>query len=392
MKPRTTWLARLGLAGACLFVIGCGGGDVPDPRSDAQAASGSAPGGGGGAAPAAAAAAAEGRCRRPSARRPTKPPPRRRRRPRPPEAERRRHAEGPAEGQGGFDDGRDAGAGDRTSPAPRPSPAGGGRAPPAGGSADAGPGGAGWRQRQRWLRAVRAAPAMPGGGMVPAAGWAAGLRRDAAAGTDPGRDGRDAAEMQQPDGVSRCKAQEARACGRPGGRPVAGGAGRCHDKSTTGPADSILADGAVRAFLSALKAKDADRLSEATALRALSSKRAAKNQEMFKKILEVCASRIPSSTTWPRSSTAIRSPARTRPRAPGRVDVVIQKSGENGGYFRRKVTARHEKKGWGVLDIGGRAGIQVDGPLAAKRPATRRSAMLRESCMRCADAAGLAQF
>ncbi len=36
-----------------------------------------------------------------------------------------------------------------------------------------------------------------------------------------------------------------------------------------------------------------------------------------------------------------------------------RKAGNNGGYFRRKVTVRHEKKGWGVLDIGGPTGVQV---------------------------------
>ena len=38
MKPWTTWLARLGIAGACFLVTGCGGGDVPDASSDGQAA------------------------------------------------------------------------------------------------------------------------------------------------------------------------------------------------------------------------------------------------------------------------------------------------------------------------------------------------------------------
>ena len=37
MKPWTTWLARLGIAGACFIVTGCGGGDVPDASSDGQA-------------------------------------------------------------------------------------------------------------------------------------------------------------------------------------------------------------------------------------------------------------------------------------------------------------------------------------------------------------------
>src|SRR5438552_3480145 len=39
MKAWTACLARLGIAGACLLVTGCGGGDVPDASSDGQAAS-----------------------------------------------------------------------------------------------------------------------------------------------------------------------------------------------------------------------------------------------------------------------------------------------------------------------------------------------------------------
>ena len=36
MRLRKTLPAWLGLAGACLFVIGCGGSDIPDPGSDAK--------------------------------------------------------------------------------------------------------------------------------------------------------------------------------------------------------------------------------------------------------------------------------------------------------------------------------------------------------------------
>ena len=38
MKPWTTWLARLGIAGACFLVTGCGGSDIPDASDDGQAA------------------------------------------------------------------------------------------------------------------------------------------------------------------------------------------------------------------------------------------------------------------------------------------------------------------------------------------------------------------
>ncbi len=48
MKPWTTWLARLGIAGACFLVTGCGGSDIPDASNDGQASTGSAPDAGAG--------------------------------------------------------------------------------------------------------------------------------------------------------------------------------------------------------------------------------------------------------------------------------------------------------------------------------------------------------
>ena len=50
MKPWTTWLARLGIAGACFLVTGCGGSDIPDASDDGQAATGGVPDAGGGGA------------------------------------------------------------------------------------------------------------------------------------------------------------------------------------------------------------------------------------------------------------------------------------------------------------------------------------------------------
>jgi hypothetical protein len=90
-----------------------------------------------------------------------------------------------------------------------------------------------------------------------------------------------------------------------GGMPGAAGAGAANVDN--GPADFGTARGAVRAFLNALKAKDQDRLNEATALRA-QLEATTKNQPIW-------PSRIPSSMTWPKSSKATRYPASTRARA-----------------------------------------------------------------------------
>ncbi len=67
-----------------------------------------------------------------------------------------------------------------------------------------------------------------------------------------------------------------------GGAPGPGGAAGVDD----GPVDVRTPEGAVKTFLSALKARDADRLSEATARRA-TIESATKNQELFTKIIDV---------------------------------------------------------------------------------------------------------
>jgi hypothetical protein len=117
----------------------------------------------------------------------------------------------------------------------------------------------------------------------------------------------------------------------------------------------------VRAFLSALKAKDLDRLNEATALRAQVEADSSKNKELFKKIFDLNLS----DSELDQLAEALNGytiAGENPPKSTGRVDVILRKAGNNnnngsnnsnGSYFLRKVTVRHEKKGWGVLDIAG---------------------------------------
>jgi hypothetical protein len=118
----------------------------------------------------------------------------------------------------------------------------------------------------------------------------------------------------------------------------------------------------VRAFLSALKAKDLDRLNEATALRAQVEADSSKNKELFKKIFDLNLS----DSELDQLAEALNGytiSGENPPKSTGRVEVILRKAGNNnnsngnsnsnGSYFLRKVTVRHEKKGWGVLDIAG---------------------------------------
>jgi hypothetical protein len=135
--------------------------------------------------------------------------------------------------------------------------------------------------------------------------------------------------------------------GGPTGMAGQGGAGVDNQ-----PADFHSPEGAVKAFLSALKAKDLDRLNEATALRAQVEAGSSKSQELFKKIFDLSLS----DSELDQLAEALdgyKISGENPPKSTGRVEVILQKSGKNGAYFKRKVTVRHEKKGWGVLDIAG---------------------------------------
>ena len=80
-----------------------------------------------------------------------------------------------------------------------------------------------------------------------------------------------------------------------------------------------------------------------------------KNQELFKKIFDLSLS---DSELDRSGQEALKATSRRREPCPRALDASrssLQKPNKNsnGGYFRRKVTVRHEKKGWGVLDIAG---------------------------------------
>jgi hypothetical protein len=180
----------------------------------------------------------------------------------------------------------------------------------------------------------------PGRGMAPPGGGM-GV-------SGPGMGGRGGAGMGGPGGLT----------GGPPGGPggLAGGPGRGGPagpgQNDNGPADFHTPEGAVKAFLSALKAKDLDRLNEASALRAPVEADSSKNQELFKKIFDLSLS----DSELDQLAEALDGytiAGENPPKSTGRVDVILRKAGKNSGYFSRKITVRHEKKGWGVLDISG---------------------------------------
>jgi hypothetical protein len=159
--------------------------------------------------------------------------------------------------------------------------------------------------------------------------------------------------------------------GGPGGPGGLGGPGGAASKEDDGPGDFTSPIGAVRAFLSALKAKDSDRLSEATALRASSAREGTsiKSQDLFKKIQDLNLT-DPEMDELAKKLEGFTIVDENPARSTGRADVVVQKSEQNGRYIRRKITVRKEKKGWGVLDISGPQVFKTQGMV---RPQQRKT-------------------
>ena len=118
-----------------------------------------------------------------------------------------------------------------------------------------------------------------------------------------------------------------------------------------GPADTHSPDGAVRAFLNALRDKDRDRLAEATALRSQTEASTEKKKELFGKVVDMS---ISDSELDELSKTFEGYQGCGRKRSPQVQASSGSSSGkpdENGDFISRTVTVRREKKGWGVMDM-----------------------------------------
>jgi hypothetical protein len=142
--------------------------------------------------------------------------------------------------------------------------------------------------------------------------------------------------------------QSMMASGHGGGPQGPGGIGGNADN---GPADTHSAIGAVRAFLKALKAKDRDALTEATALRSTDPMESTgPNKELFGRILDgsISDAELDDLAT---KLEGYKVAGENPPKSTGRLIVWADKTDKNGTRHRRDFTVRKEKKGWGVMDI-----------------------------------------
>jgi hypothetical protein len=365
MKPFGTWFGRLALAGGCLAWAGCGGGSVPDPDSDANAASEAS------ARPVDRGAAQAPAAEAPAPEAPAPAEPGARARPEPPAvagnptaAETERPAPStaavaPAESEKATPAVKGDASGTEemfriaATPAPTPPPT---ETPGAAGTPPGGPGGRG-SEREGSSSGLSSPPgqaqAMPGGPGAPVGPGGSGSPGE------PGGRENFRPESYRPPGVATVP-------GEPGGPAMRGGPGGSggpadftgiggpggmnnpNDSAPVGPETFKHPATAVQAFLSALQSKNKDRLTQATARRA-QTEAEEKHRKIFAEIIDGSIS-DDELDEMSKAMTGYRVVNVLPAKSTGRIGVLIAKA-EGRDMMQRTITVRKEADGWKVMDI-----------------------------------------
>jgi len=365
MRPWIEWSAGIGLAAACVMFTGCGGGGVPDPGSDSAAAPETVTDAGEPPAPASRAAPAGGAKAAPAG------------------AQNKSQAPSAPKEDAGAEDKKDAASASGENPPAAKSDGGsataemlalatggqsgsGGSQPPAGGGSSPdqapqpgggpqAPGQAGGPPNQ-----AGGPPNQQGGPNAYAAMMRAQAEQQKAMQANQAQ-----RQMNQP-GPTNAMADQMRARaggggpgGFPGGSGPAGSAGAGAQgpgglAQDNGPADTRTPEGAVRAFLNALQAKDRDRLAEATALRAQNEASTDKTKELFGRIVDLSISDA-EIDDLAKKLQGFHISGENAPKSTGRLGIYIDKPTDAGSVLRVTLTVRKEKKGWGVMDMSTKA-------------------------------------
>jgi hypothetical protein len=363
MRPFGAWFGRLAMAGACLVWAGCGRSDVPDPDSDSRAATSepSSPTVDKGSrqaaaddAPAKADPNAMARNDSPA-----------------PEADKPPPSEKPADDDKatppatkGDASGTDEMLKNNGSPGgstPQAAPPAGGSPP--GGSSPGGPApsvpGGGAAQD-----APPSTPPGPGAGGGPSPGVPPqngppqngnGNRNRGPGGGNGGMGMRPGANQQNARGVGGAPGapggpgfgmpgpmNDNAAGGRPGGMGAAGG------NASSAPVSFHYPNTAVEAFLAALKARDKDRLTQATAKRA-ATEADEKHRKIFASILEGSLG-DDELDEMGKALDGFRVMQVLPAKSTGRISVVVGKQ-DGRDYLQRTIVTRKEQEGWKVMDI-----------------------------------------
>ena len=324
MRPWIEWLAGIGLAAACLMFTGCGGGDVADPGSDHSAAADSAPDTG---EPPAPAPAGGGKAA-------------------PVVAQNEGQAASAPKEDADADDKKDAAQASSENPSATKSEGGsataemlamatGGQTRSGGAQPPAGRGTAPGQNPQPGGGAQAPAPPSGMGGYAEAMRARGGGGGPAGYPTGPGGAGLPGGNAQG---------------GYPGGSAGAGAQGAAGLAQDNGPADTRSPEGAVRAFLNALQAKDRDRLAEATALRSQTEASTEKMKELFGKIVDMSISDA-EIDDLAKKLQGFYVAGENAVKSTGRQGIYIDKLTAEGSVLRVTMTVRKEKKGWGVMDM-----------------------------------------
>ncbi|MEW4566281.1 hypothetical protein AB1L88_00295 [Tautonia sp. JC769] len=146
--------------------------------------------------------------------------------------------------------------------------------------------------------------------------------------------------------------------GEQGGFPGAAG--------STEPADFDSPRGAVDAFLNAIKAKDVQGLSDATALRAPREAETSSRRRTFQAIREMSLSEDELNTIAD-DFEGFEVAQMSRPTASGIVSFILRKQGDYGSTLQRRIDVRKERSGWKVNDVTGVSEIKRMGGRAMEQ-------------------------
>jgi hypothetical protein len=335
MNDLRSWLARLAMVGLCVSWVGCGGSDVPDAATDNQAAADAPPVEGAPPVPAAPAKEEGGEVAKADA-----PAPGGETTAAAPAAE-----DKPGEDKPGATKGDSTGTTELFNMAnnapPPPDPPAVSEAAPSTPGAPGGSGGMTPGMMGQGGRGGPGGPRSPSGSGLAAEGGPGG---SGALGGLAGMAG-----MRMPGGGS-------------------GGWGGGSD--TNAPANYTMPMTAVVTFMNAVKAKDKDRIADATALRSVQMAHSKGMKQLFSNILDNSISDEDVNELAKQldgyqiigQNTAVSS---------GQLGIIIGRSNGNFGQYRRTITVRHEAKGWKVADITGRS--ELEGMRGVRLPGMGRS-------------------
>ncbi len=365
MTPTRLWLGCLAMAGSCLVAAGCGGSDVPDPASDSMAA----------AEPTAKVVDRSGANE--SAPEPT---PEATPAPTPTPTPTPAPAAAPVVAAAPSEPKPEAAT---ASTNPEPSPAAATPSPTETAAATPKADSSGTEEMLRVAGNTPSTPTATAGDAAaptPAPGGAAPAPAPAAGPGEPAPGGGNARNRAREAAMSPAVADRT----APGGGETAmnpkgammpgGGRGQFGSQGGTAANDADPGPGAFRnpataveAFLKALKAKNKDRLSQATAKRA-ATESVEKHQKIFAAILDQSIS-DEELDDMAKALEGFQVSGILPAKSTGQIGVLINKM-ENRDRLQRTVHVRREKEGWKVMDFGGTIDFKPIGTY--RRPFGRR--------------------